>query len=229
SMWDAVANELSGTCQVICPDTRGHGRSQIPSEPLSLSELAADAARIIDELADHPVIWVGLSMGGLIGQELAISHPGKIAGLVLANTTSHYAPDARESLGERISAVDAHGLSAVSTNAMSLFFSPAFREQQAATVSRFQRLLEATDPEGYVGCAAALCEADTRNRLSKIRVPTLVIGCDRDESAPRAMLETLTRGIPNARSVMLENCAHLSAVEQPEAFAELVSTFVAGM
>jgi len=67
SMWDQVANELARNCRVICPDTRGHGRSQIPSEPLTLTELAADAARLIDEPAGEPVVWGGLAIGGLRG------------------------------------------------------------------------------------------------------------------------------------------------------------------
>lgn len=230
SMWDLVANELATTCRVICPDTRGHGRSQIPSEPLSLTELAADAARLIDELADgEPVIWVGLSMGGLIGQELALRHPDKVKALVLANTTSGYSPAGREALAQRIATVESHGISAIATGTMTRFFSEGFRQQHAATVARHQRLLEATDPEGYTACAAAICEADFSGRLHQVRVPTLVITGSLDESLPADAALGLARGIQGAQLVSLQGCAHLSAVEQPQAFAEVLGEFVAGI
>ncbi len=229
SMWDSVANELAATCRVICPDTRGHGRSHISSEPLTMAELAADAARLIDELAHgEAVIWVGLSMGGLIGQELTIRHPNKVRALVLANTTCCYPQANREGLAERIATVEAHGLSAISNSTMARFFSEEFRLRHAATVVRHQRLLEATDPEGYTTCAMALCEADTRSRLGLIRVPTLVMTGSADQSTPPDMGRALAKGIANAQCVTLQGCAHLSAVEQPLAFAEVLGEFVAG-
>jgi 3-oxoadipate enol-lactonase len=230
SMWDQVANEASATCRVICPDTRGHGRSQTPAEPLTLGELAADAARLIDELAEgEPVIWVGLSMGGLIGQELALRHPDKVKALVLANTTAGYDQAGREAMGQRITTVESHGLGAISTGTMARFFSEGFRQQHGATVARHQRLLEATDPEGYTACAAALCEAQYAPRLGQIRVPTLVVAGTADLSTPIEAAQQLARGIPGAQLVKLEGCAHLSAVEQPQAFAEVLGEFVAGL
>jgi 3-oxoadipate enol-lactonase len=230
SMWDLVANELAAQCRVICPDTRGHGRTPCPAEPFSTKELAADAARLIDELAQgQPVIWVGLSMGGMIGQELALHHPDKVSALVLANTTSGYDADAREALGQRIAAVESHGIAAVSTTAMQRFFSEAFRKQQAATVARHQRLFESTDPEGYIACAAALCEADTAGRLHQIRVPALVIGSTHDESVSVDAAQALARAIPKAQFALLEGCAHLSAIEQPKTFAELLGEFAASL
>lgn len=229
TMWDLVANELAATCRVICPDTRGHGRSQTPQEPLTLTELAADAARLIDEVADGPVIWVGLSMGGLIGQELAIRHPEKVQALVLANTTSSYSGMGREAIGQRIATVEAHGMGAISTNTMTRFFSEAFRASHAATVARHQRLLESTDPDGYTACAAALCDANTTSRLGQIRVPTLVVAASHDISTPVETAYALTKGISGAQMVTLQGCAHLSAVEQPQAFANVVGEFVAGI
>ena len=147
SMWDLVANEMASTCRVICPDTRGHGRSHIPCEPLSMTELAADAARLIDELAcGEPVIWVGLSMGGLIGQELALRFPDKVKALVLANTTSGYSPAGREAIAQRIATVESHGMQAISTATMARFFSTSFRESEAATVMPGFTHLQAAQP-----------------------------------------------------------------------------------
>lgn len=229
-MWDAVANEMAATCRVICPDTRGHGRSQTPSDPFTLAELAADAARLIDELADgEPVIWVGLSMGGMIGQELAVRFPDKLKALVLANTTAGYDDLGRTAIGQRIATVESHGLSAIATSTMHRFFSEQFRQTQAAAVARHQRLLESTDPEGYTACAAALCEADLWSRLGHIQVPTLVIAGTHDESTPIEVAQSMVKAIPRAQLATLQGCAHLSAVEQPLAFTELLGEFVAGV
>jgi 3-oxoadipate enol-lactonase len=230
SMWDLVANELAATCRVICPDTRGHGRSESPPEPLTMTELAADAARLIDEVADgEPVIWVGLSMGGMIGQELAIRHPEKVKALVLANTTCRYSATGREALGQRIASVESHGLAAVSTSTMARFFSESFRQRRPAIVSSHQRLLESTDPEGYTACAGALCDADTSGRLNQIRVPTLVMSSSHDEPTLIEMAQALAKGIHGAQLITLQDCAHLSAVEQPHAFAEVLGEFVASV
>lgn len=230
SMWDAVANQLARYHRVITPDTRGHGRSEIPQGPLTLAELAADAARVIDELTEGgPVIWVGLSMGGMIGQELALQHPDKVKALVLANTTSAYPESGRQAVTERIATVQSQGLGAIATATMGRFFSDSFRQQQAAAVARHQRLFEATDPEGYTACSAAIREIDLTARLGEIGVPTLVIAGSEDQGTPTPMLETIAQGIPGAHLVTLQGAAHLSAAEQPEAFSEAVAEFIAGL
>jgi 3-oxoadipate enol-lactonase len=168
-------------------------------------------------------------MGGLIGQELALRHPDKVKALVLANTTQAYTPAGREAIAQRIATIDAHGLSAISTSTMHRFFSEDFRTHQAAAVSRHQRLLEATDPEGYTACAAAICEADFSGQLHKVRVPSLVISGSADESLPPDTAIALARALSGAQLVTLQGCAHLSAVEQPQAFTEVLAEFIAGL
>lgn len=227
SMWDAVANDLAAEHRVICCDTRGHGRSELPPGPLTLVELAEDAARLIDEFADGPVVWVGLSMGGMIGQELALRHPGKLRGLVLANTTSAYPDAGRVTVNERIATVEAQGLGALAGGTMDRFFSAAFRAAQPSTVARHKRLFEATDPEGYTACAAAVRDVDTTTRLPRIQTPTLVIAGGEDQGTPLAMSQVLAEAIPGARLAVLPGCAHLSAAEEPAAFAQALRGFLA--
>jgi 3-oxoadipate enol-lactonase len=227
TMWDSLANQLAFDNRVIAYDHRGHGSSDAPDALYSMADLADDAARLLRELDTGPVVWVGLSMGGMVGQELALRHPSLVRGLVLANTTSGYPEAARAVWEQRIATVRAEGIEAIADAVMGRYFHDAFRAQKAATVARFRRRLVTTDAVGYVGCCEAVGKVDTGSRLGQIGVPTLVIAGELDQGTPVAMAQALAEGIPGARLEVLADASHLSAAEQPEAFAKLVTDFVA--
>lgn len=226
TMWDSLANQLAADCRVIAYDHRGHGSSDAPDALYAMADLADDAARLLRELDTGPVVWVGLSMGGMVGQELALRHPSLVRGLVLANTTSGYPEAARAVWEQRIATVRADGIEAIADAVMGRYFHDAFRTQKAATVARFRRRLVTTDAVGYVGCCAAVGKVDTTSRLGQIGVPTLVIAGELDQGTPVAMAEALAQGIPGAQLEVLKEASHLSAAEQPEAFSQLVTRFV---
>ena len=233
TMWDALANQLALENRVIAYDHRGHGSSDAPDAPYTMADLADDAARLLQELNTEldtgPVVWVGLSMGGMVGQELALRHPALVRALVLANTTSAYPDAARAVWEQRIATVRAGGIEAVADAVMGRYFHDAFRAQKPATVARYRRRLVATDAIGYVGCCNAVGNVDTTARLGQIAVPVLVIAGELDQGTPVAMAETLAQTIPGARLEVLKDASHLSAAEQPEAFAASVTRFVAGL
>jgi 3-oxoadipate enol-lactonase len=229
SMWDELANRLAGECRVICYDQRGHGSSAAPAGPYTMAELADDAARLLRELDAGPVVWIGLSMGGMVGQELALRHPSLVAALVVANSTSSYPEEARAMWRQRIEAVRAGGLEAIADAAMARYFSDAFRASHAATVARFRRRLTSTDADAYIACCAAVAGVDTTARLPDIAAPTLVIAGELDTGTPLPMSQTLARAIPDARLAVLPGAAHLSAIEQPRPFADLVTEFMLGL
>ncbi len=226
TMWDALANTLAADCRVIAYDHRGHGSSDAPDALYSMAELADDAARLLRELDTGPVVWVGLSMGGMVGQELALRHPALVRALVLANTTSGY-PEAAQAVWEqRIATVREQGIEAIADAVMGRYFHDGFRAQKPGTVARFRRRVVSTDAVGYVGCCNAVGKVDTTARLGSIGVPTLVIAGELDQGTPVAMAQALADGIPEARLVVLQEASHLSAVEQPQAFQEAVVGFV---
>ncbi len=229
SMWDQLANQLAADCRVICYDHRGHGSSAAPAGPYAMSELADDAARLLRELDSGPVVWVGLSMGGMVGQELALRHPSLVAALVIANSTSAYPEAARAMWRERIEAVRAGGVEAIADAVMARYFHEAFRAAHAATVARFRRRLTTTDADAYVACCAAVAAIDTTERLPRIAAPTLVIAGDLDAGTPLAMSETLAQRIPGAGLAVLNNASHLSAIEEPEQFAQVATQFMLGL
>jgi 3-oxoadipate enol-lactonase len=229
SMWDRLANELAQDCRVICYDHRGHGGSGAPAGIYTLADMADDAASLLRELDAGPVLWIGLSMGGMVGQELALRHPAAVAALVIANSSSGYPEAARAMWQERIATVERHGTEAIADAVMGRYFSDAFRAAQPATVARYRRRLVSTSAEGYAACCAAVAALDTTSRLPQIRVPVLVIAGALDAGTPLAMSETIASRIPGAQIDVIDGASHLSAVEKPAQFARLVTDFMAGL
>jgi 3-oxoadipate enol-lactonase len=228
-MWDALANRLAADCRVIAYDHRGHGASDAPPGPYTMAELADDAARLLRELDSGPVVWVGLSMGGMVGQELTLRHPALVAGLVIANSTSGYPDAARAMWQERIATVEAQGVEAIADAVMGRYFHEGFRQDQPATVARFRRRVAGTRAAGYAACCAAVAQVDTTGRLAQIGVPVLVIAGALDAGTPPAMSERIAAEVPGARLETIEAASHLSAIEQPARFAALVEDFLAGL
>jgi len=226
SMWDSLANTLAQDCRVIAYDHRGHGSSDAPDGLYAMADLADDAARLLRELDTGPVVWIGLSMGGMVGQELALRHPALVRALVLANTTGGYPEAARAVWQQRIATVREQGIEAIADAVMGRYFHDGFRAQKGATVARFRRRLVTTDPVGYVGCCNAVGLVDTTSRLRQIAVPTLVLAGELDQGTPVAMAQALAEGIPGARLEVIAQASHLGAVEQSEAFAASVVGFL---
>jgi 3-oxoadipate enol-lactonase len=226
TMWDALANELAADCRVIAYDHRGHGSSDAPPGPYAMADLADDAARLLRELDTGPVVWIGLSMGGMVGQELALRHPSLVGALVLAHTTSGYPAAAREVWRQRIVTVREQGIEAIADAVMGRYFHEGFRGAHPATVARFRERLVTTDAQGYMGCCAAVGGVDTAPRLNQIAVPTLVLAGELDQGTPVDMARALADGIPAARLQVLPEASHLGAIEQPRAFAAAVTAFV---
>jgi 3-oxoadipate enol-lactonase len=226
TMWDALAPQLAAHGRVLRYDQRGHGGSESPPGPYTLAGLADDAARLIDELADGPVVWIGLSMGGMVGQELALRHPRHVRALVLANTTSGYPAEARAGWDARIAAVAQGGLAAVVDGAMQRWFHPGFHAAQPQAVAHWRERVLRCDAAGYVACCHAIAGVDTTARLPGIGVPTLVIAGVLDQGTPPEMARVIAQGIPGARLVVLPEASHLSVLEQPEAFRDTLDDWL---
>lgn len=226
SMWDTLANELAAENDVVAYDHRGHGRSDAPATLYTMEELAEDAARLVRELDCGPVVWIGLSMGGMVGQELAIRHPELVSGLVIANSTSAYPDEVRGAWQQRIETVRSKGIEAIADAVMERYFHADFRQNQAAAVASFRKRLVTTDAEGYVGCCNAVGTVDTTGRLPQVKAPTLVIAGALDQGAPVSMSETMANAIPGAELVVLQDASHLAVAEQPKAFSQAVTEFL---
>jgi 3-oxoadipate enol-lactonase len=221
-MWGPQMPDLLQHFQVLRYDTRGHGASGVPNGDYTLDQLGQDVLALTDKLNLEKFAFCGISMGGAVGQWLAINAPQRLTALVLANTSPKFGtPDIWDA---RRKAVQEGGMQAVVDAIMQRFFSPDKQESTWAQSTR--AVLLGADPKGYSACCAALRDADTRASLKKISVPTLVIGSEKDPSTPwEGNGSVLASDIPNAKAFRLQT-AHLSNLEQPRAFNTALLDFL---
>ena len=225
-MWDGLAAELAGTHEVLRYDHRGHGDSAVPAGPYSMDDLVDDAARLIREWGRGPVVWVGLSMGGMVGQGLAVRHPELIKALVLANTSSKYPEAAAAVFAQRVQAVQSGGMAAIADSVMERYFSAAFRAGQPEAVAAARATVLRCDTAGYAACCQAVGGVDWLGRLNTVTCPTLIIAGALDVGAPVAMSQAMQERIPGAELVVFDEASHLSVAEQPALFAQTLERFL---
>jgi 3-oxoadipate enol-lactonase len=227
-MWEDLVTALHERgMRVLSVDLRGHGTSPVPRRPYTLAEMAGDVAALLDRVGVRTAHWVGLSMGGMVGQAFALSHGERLARLVLANTTSSYGPDGPAMWEARAKAVEDGGVAAIKDLAMARYFSEDFRARHPDVVARTGERFLATPREGYIGCCDAIRGLDFTESLARITAPTLVIAGEKDLGTPPAMSEAIARQIPGAKLSIIPGAAHLSAVETPREFSSLVCGFLA--
>jgi 3-oxoadipate enol-lactonase len=226
-MWEDVAPRLAERYRVLRIDARGHGKSPVTPRPYSLAGLAADFAAALDRLGIQRAHWVGLSMGGMIGQAFALRHGDRLGRLVLANTTSSYGPEGKPNWQKRIQLVEQGGLAAIRDMVEQRYFSEDFRRDHADIVAKVMGRFMETPAQGYLGCCDAIAELDFSRDLARIGHRTLAIAGDQDVGTPPAMSEAIVSKVPGARLAIIQGAAHLSAAEKPQEFSRLVLDFLA--
>lgn len=236
SMWDALVQHLSADNRVVCYDQFGHGANQgdgTPAGPYTMAhtmgQMADEAAALIEGLQLGPVVWVGLSMGGMVGQELALRHPDKVSALVLANTAPHYPFEARQGWDTRIATIREQGLEAIVDMAMTRWFHDAFRAQHPEVVAHWRAKVLSCNAAAYIACCEAIRDVDTLERLHRIQVPALVIAGELDLGTPPAMARAIAGQIAGSQLVVLPEASHLSVLEQPQAFIQTVDAWLASL
>lgn len=223
-MWQPQMPDLLRHFRVLRYDTRGHGASDSPPGDYSVEQLGRDALALIDHLGIRKFAWCGLSMGGVIGQWLALHAPDRLTHLVLANTSSRIGD--RTLWEARIKSVREGGMAGIVDLAMQRFFSAKTLQRPDPYASSVRSVLLATNPEGYLGCCAALRDFDGTQQIKQISVPTLVIAGDQDVSTPwERNGEVLANSISGAQAVRLP-AAHLSNIDQPHSFTAALLQFL---
>ena len=222
-MWDDLAYGLAQRFQVLRYDTRGHGASSSPPGPYSLELLGQDVLALLDKVGVERAHFIGLSMGGAIGQWLGVHAPQRLERLVLANTAARIG--SAEGWRARAEAVRAGGMEDIAAGSPGRWFTPVFVEVQAELVRAMQATLRATDPEGYAACCDALAGADLRQEIARIPVPTLIIAGTFDQVTTVEDARLMQRAIPGSLLAGLP-ASHLSNLEAPGPFAETVHAFL---
>ena len=228
-MWDDLAAALAPAHPVLRYDHRGHGGSLAPPGAFTLDDLVDDAARVIREWDRGPVVFIGLSMGGMVGQGLVIRHPELVRGLVLANTVARYPEAARAAFEQRAQAVEQGGMAAVADVVVERYLHADFRAAQPEAARALRELLLRCDAPAYAATCRAIGPVDWLDRLAGIRCPTLVIAGARDVGATPALAQAIAERIPGAQLEVLADASHLSVAEQPEPFERLVRSLVSAV
>lgn len=221
-LYDRAAPMLMERFRLLRIDTRGHGASDAPRADYDLEQLAGDTLAVIETAGVRPAIICGTSLGGMIAMEMALAAPAHVPALVLACTSAQMDPVAWQT---RIDRVRSQGMDAIVDMALERFFSERFRQADPAAVGSVRSGVSLTNPDGYVGCAAAIRDMKLLPRLSRITAPSLVICGALDVSTPFDGHGALVaEALVDARSVFLET-GHLPAVEDPEGFAQAINGF----
>ena len=224
-LWDAIVPLLPPGLRLIRYDKRGHGLSATATGGGGgeiLQDHVDDAIAVIEALAQGPVIFVGLSIGGLIAQTVAYQRPDLVRALVLSNTAARLGT--AESWSARIASVEAGGLASIADVVMERWFAPAFRA--TAECALWRAMFTRTSVPGYIAACRALGAADQTAATATLRLPTLVIAGDQDGASPPDLVRATADLIPGAAFHVIPGAGHLPPVETPAAWAALVAPFL---
>ena len=224
-LWHACVGRLAARRRCVAVDLPGHGRSSLGDGPATIARFAADLARLMDALGIERATLVGLSIGGLVAQRLALDAPSRVERLVLACTAARIGTPER--YAARAQAVRARGLEAIADAQLERWFAPGFAAREPQAVAGVRRMLVGQDVAGYLAGCEALVEADLGAEVGRIAAPTLCLGGAEDGSTPPATVAALARSIPGAAFDAIEGAGHLPCLERPDAFAARVARFVA--
>jgi 3-oxoadipate enol-lactonase len=210
SIWDAQAGALAGR-RVVRIDHPGHGNAPL-SEVREVGDLAA---RVLALAGDGTFSFVGLSLGGAVGMQLALAAPERLERLVLACTAARFGDPGQ--WRERAALVRGEGLTAIVDAVLARWFTPQF-----AGAGPYRDMLLSVDPQGYAACCDALAAWDVRGALAAVSTPTLVIAGADDPSTPPETVEQIAAEISGARFEVIEQAAHIASVEQADVFNRLI-------
>ena len=228
-MWNPQMDILQSHFRVLRYDTRGHGGTDAPGGAYTLEGLAADALALLDALEIQTVHFVGLSMGGMIGQCLALAHTDRLRSLTLCDTAAQIPVEAQPVWEERIAAAESGGMQALASQTLERWFTPPYLNQNPSEVELIRQQILSTPVAGFVGCSEAIRRLNYLERLSEITLPTRIIVGKDDPGTPVEASEAMHARIGGSSLVVLPEAAHLSNIEQAEGFNKALIDFLTAL
>jgi 3-oxoadipate enol-lactonase len=222
-MWAPQVDALSSQYRVLVYDTRGHGRTDATPGDYTIELLTDDVVALLSALGIEQYHFVGLSLGGMIGQVLGARKPPGLKTLTLSSTIGVMSEGVWE---PRIRMAREDGMGAIADATITRWFRPVFLQGHAEVVADLKAMIAEVSPDGYVGCAAAIRDMDLRGRRADIEVPTLVVVGADDQSTPVGAAKALAYSIDGARLEVLEAAGHLPNIEQASAFNRVLLDFL---
>ena len=221
-VWELMLKHLTGSYRIVRYDKRGHGLSDCPDAPYSMDQLVSDAETIADTLQLNNIHFVGLSIGGLIGQGLAAKRPELIRSLVLMDTAAKIGTAAMWE--ERIAVLRKGGLAGMADAILDRWFTKPLR-QNKNDLAVWRNMVMRTPLEGYIACCHAIAGADLRESTASLQMPVMGIAGDKDVATPPLVVEETVK-LCGGRFSLVEGAGHLPCVEQPKITAQLIEEFI---
>ncbi|GAB4264410.1 MAG: 3-oxoadipate enol-lactonase [Pararhodobacter sp.] len=221
-LWDKVIPLLPEGLRIIRYDMRGHGLSDAPPAPYAMGALVRDLEGLLDHLGVRGAVLVGLSIGGMVAQGLAVKRPDLLRGMVLSNTAAKIGTAAI--WRDRVAQVQAGGIEPLADAVLERWFPPAFRATPEARAWR--NMVTRTTIDGYAGCAAAIGGTDFYTTTAALSLPVLGIAASEDGSTPADLVRETIELIEGARMVLIRDAGHLPCVDQPEVYARHLTDFL---
>ena len=225
-MWRPQVPALAQDYRVLRYDMRGHGETGATSGAYNFAMLAGDVVRLLDHLKIERVAFVGLSIGGMIGQYLAIHHADRLRCVALCSTTSAIPEAGRAMWDERIAAVESGGMAPQVAPTLERWFTAPYRAAHPEVMEWIGGMIRSTPVAGFIGCGRAIQGLNLTAALPKIKVPTLVMPGEKDPGTPPALSEVIHEAIAGSEYAVVPDAAHLANVEQAPVFTEMVMRFL---
>ena len=221
-IWQDVAERLAGRYRILLYDKRGHGLSDAPPGPYTIDDYTGDLLALLDHFGIAETAVVGVSVGGMIAQRVAVRAPQRVKALVLCSTAVKIGT--AEGWAARVAAIRSGGIASIADAILVNWFTPGFRHDRAADYAGWRNMLARMPVEGYIGTCAALRDADLRANAADIAAPTLCVAGEHDGSAPPELVWATADLIAGARFTVMEGAAHIPSVEKPDNLAVLIET-----